>query len=399
MNITKLTNKKGEIYYRIRVSDGYTEDGKQKIYSTNWKPNPRYSEQKNEGLLQKFAARFEIECKEKKTVQKTEKKLFNEVAEEWFRFIKKEDNLKSGTITRYENCKTRIYEYFKDRDIKTILQQDIKDFIAEIGQTPPTPSAHSKNKTLSRKTQSLYVTVLSNIFKFAYDKKYIDANPCHDINLKKEEVKETKIMTAEEMKAILEALENEPILYKTFFYMAAFTGCRRGELLGLEWKDFNFTEKYFRVRRNSIKGEKGQGPATGTLKSKTSNRKIYIEDNIIELLKLLKEEQESNKKIAGKSWVNSDRLFTYPDGSPLVLDAPRKWLNRFCKRHNLPKYNVHSFRHYFGSLLIMNNVDIVTVSKLLGHGQITTTMNTYLHELDSDVARNAIKIISQNVSA
>ena len=79
MNITKLTNKKGETYYRIRVSDGYTEDGKQKIYSTNWKPNPRYSEQKNEGLLQKFAARFEIECKEQKTAQRTEKKLFNEV--------------------------------------------------------------------------------------------------------------------------------------------------------------------------------------------------------------------------------------------------------------------------------------------------------------------------------
>ena len=94
-------------------------------------------------------------------------------------------------------------------------------------------------------------------------------------------------MTAEEMKAILEALEKEPILYKTFFYMAAFTGCRRGELLGLEWKDFNFTEKFFRVRRNSIKGEKGQGPATGTPKNKTSNRKIYIEDNISSFFVLL----------------------------------------------------------------------------------------------------------------
>ena len=61
--------------------------------------------------------------------------------------------------------------------------------------------------------------------------------------------------------------------------------------------------------------------------------------------------------------------------------TPRQWLKKFCTAHSLPYYGVHSFRHLNATLLIESGTDIKTVSASLGHSNVTTTLNTYTHEI------------------
>lgn len=69
------------------------------------------------------------------------------------------------------------------------------------------------------------------------------------------------------------------------------------------------------------------------------------------------------------------------------VDSARHWLIKFCKRNGLRQVNVHSFRHLNASLLIMNGIDVKTVSASLGHTQASTTLNIYAHAFAEAQAR------------
>ncbi len=73
-------------------------------------------------------------------------------------------------------------------------------------------------------------------------------------------------------------------------------------------------------------------------------------------------------------------------------DSPTDWLAKFSKRHNLPPIHPHLFRHTQASLLIAEGVDIMTVSKRLGHAKVSTTLDIYSHALakSDEKARNAL---------
>ncbi len=76
-------------------------------------------------------------------------------------------------------------------------------------------------------------------------------NPCPNVTIPKVEQKEKQIYTKKEVTEILNLLENEPLKYRTFFTLAIFSGFRKGELLGLEWKDVDFDNNIINVRRMS----------------------------------------------------------------------------------------------------------------------------------------------------
>lgn len=89
----------------------------------------------------------------------------------------------------------------------------------------------------------------------------------------------------------------------------------------------------------------------------------------------------------GDQWEATNRVFTAWNGSPMGVDSSRHWLNKFCKRNGIRYVNVHSFRHLNASLLIMNGIDIKTVSASLGHSQASTTLNIYAHAFAEAQAR------------
>jgi integrase len=100
------------------------------------------------------------------------------------------------------------------------------------------------------------------------------------------------------------------------------------------------------------------------------------------MLKQLRKEQAELQMLNGDRWQNQGYIFTQDDGRPMHPDTWTGWMDSFSKRHGLPHINPHSFRHSAASALIANHIDVVTVSKVLGHASPVTTSNFYAHMIE-----------------
>ncbi len=80
-------------------------------------------------------------------------------------------------------------------------------------------------------------------------------------------------------------------------------------------------------------------------------------------------------------------MFTRDDGQPMNPSSITSWLDEFSKRHGLPHINPHAFRHTVASVLIANGLDIVTVSKQLGHTKVSTTDDYYAHIIEEEKSK------------
>ena len=110
----------------------------------------------------------------------------------------------------------------------------------------------------------------------------------------------------------------------------------------------------------------------------------------MDLLETWKKEQKADAKKKGTFYHNPEGLlFTQEDGSPMHPDSVTTWLDRFSKRNSLPHITPHKFRHTMASMLIYEHVDPVSVSKRLGHAQVSTTTDIYAHVIEEADQQNA----------
>ena len=135
-----------------------------------------------------------------------------------------------------------------------------------------------------------------------------------------------------------------------------------------------------------------KGIFTKNPKTESSIREVAIPDFIVSLLKEYKLWYEEQKSIVGDFWHNSNRLFVQVDGKSITPSTISKWFKKFIKQIGLPVITFHSLRHTNATLLIAQQVDVATVSARLGHAQITTTYNFYVHPIISH-NRNAGNVL------
>ena len=117
----------------------------------------------------------------------------------------------------------------------------------------------------------------------------------------------------------------------------------------------------------------------------------------MEALRELRAWQDRQREVCGGSWVETDRLFTSLDGSPMATTAPYNYLQSFNKRNGFRKATVHSFRHFNASALIDAGVDVVTVQTALGHSTAATTLNIYSHAF-SNAQTRAMEAIADAIN-
>jgi integrase len=156
-------------------------------------------------------------------------------------------------------------------------------------------------------------------------------------------------------------------------------GCRKGELLGLEWKDVSFTDNVISINRAYYYSQYEHTCFTDTPKTANSRRSLKLPVHVMDMLREYKDYQDKQREICGGSWVESDRLFTRWNGIPINPCIPYSYLTSFCKRHGLKRVSIHDFRHFNASVLINSGVDVVTVQTALGHSTAATTLNIYSH--------------------
>lgn len=365
--------------YSIRVSCGYDTQGKQVIQSKTWIPDMGMTERQIQKELERQKVLFEEECK--KGFQSKAVK-FETLCEEWFAEYAK-TNLRHTTYSYLYHQRLRIYKALGHLRMDKITMRQIQAFINSLSRE----GANEVNgKPLSPKSVRHNLNLISNIFGYAVKMGIVSDNPCKNVTVPKNQPKEKEIYTPEEANRILMLLNDEPLKYRAFFNLAIYSGFRRGELLGLEWKDIDFENNIISVRRTSCYTP-DRGVYTDTTKTRLSQRTLKFPQEVMDLLKQLREEQDEEALKWGDKWVESDRLFIKENGEPQHPNTTYEWLKRFCKKNGIPFHGLHSFRHLFCSLLVNQGVDIVTVSGALGHSNVTTTSNIYCHILENSRAK------------
>lgn len=189
----------------------------------------------------------------------------------------------------------------------------------------------------------------------------------------------------EQITAILEALEQEPLKWQLITHLMIVTGCRRGEIMGLQWDKVDFEHNRVKIDKSLVSSE-SKGVYLGN--TKTSDiRYLNLPRETMELLRQHKREQLRLQLANGDRWVNTGFVFTQDNGEHMNPDSITGWLNAFSARHGLPHINPHAFRHTVASVLLANGTDIVTVSKQLGHASVNTTESFYSHIIEENKAK------------
>jgi len=355
--------------YRIKVSCGYDVNGKQIIQTKTWKPDEGMTPKQIEKEVQRQTVLFEEACK---IGQVTANVKFETFAEQWFEEYA-QLNLRNTSYERMRRITHRIYPIIGHMRMDKITSRHIQQLINEL-------ALNGKNelngKALSRKTIIHHLSFVSVVFSYAVKMGMLSYNPCQNVSVPKGEAKEKDIYTLEEISKVFELLDMEdvPTKYCVFFKLAVYSGFRRSELLGLEWKDIDWKNNLISVRRTS-NYVAGKGMYTDTTKTKKSQRTLKFANYVMEILSKLKDEQDKEIEQLGDKWCYTDRIFVGWDGKPMNINTPYKWFRDFCTKNNLKFCDIHSLRHLNASLLINGGVDIVAVSGALGHSQVSTTVN------------------------
>lgn len=409
-NIKKIVGKKG-VSYKITVLAGADSSGKQYREYFTFKPDPQKTEKQNEKALQKVAFEFEEKVKQGKYLD-GEQLTFQTFAAKWL-----EDyaiiNLQKSTIVAYTYyLKEHIYPAIGYLKIAKVNPLHINAYYRTL-----------IDKGYANATIKKHHTILSSVFNKAVQWQIVDSNPCSRVTPPK--VKETastlKFFTTEQTQIFLKALDipyvhsyaahdriddtgkgyhvakytetrTIPNQFKLLFNMAIYGGFRRGELIALTWQDIDFKNSSVKITKStaSVKGE----VITKEPKTKASIRDVSMPNHVMQLLKQYRADQAQYRLTLGNKWEggNADFLFIQEFGKQMNVYTPYSKFQDIIDQYNatlssevgkLPKIPFHGLRHTSATLLISNNVDVVTVAHRLGHSETSTTLNTYAHSLKS----------------
>lgn len=391
--IEKRKNKKGQVTaYRFRVYNGYDVNGKQMVQFKTWTPPTGMTARQAEKEAQRLAILFEEECAHG---QVTTVIKFQKLAEQWFSECA-ELNHRSTTLQRERLIASRVYPAIGHLRMDKITTRDVQKFINSLAKS----GANKRNgKPLSQKTMRHHLSFISSIFEYANRLDMITINPCSKVTIPKIDAEgkaykkpEKHIYTKEQAKEFLTILKDAPMKYKVFFTLAIYTGCRRGELLGIEWKNVDLDNGSIMIDHTSNYTTE-KGIYSDATKTEKSTRIVDLQPSICELLKAYKKDQDVYKESLGNKWQEHDRLFTKWDGQPMHPNTPYSWLMRECERRSFPFYGVHTFRHLFASIEIEAGIDLTTVAAMLGHSTPVTTLSTYSHYF-AESKRKASSIVA-----
>lgn len=372
--------------YEIRVSCGIDINGKKLGKSKTWIPEDGMTQRQIEKELERQKILFEEEVKT--GISPDNKMRFYDFSKRWMDEYAKV-NLTIKTYARYEIYLKRINQAIGHLKLKDVTPLQLNAFYRSLEADGVNQRKRYdengnliNNGKLAPKTILDHHRVISKILATAVKWGLLEKNVAMRADPPKVPHREIACLNDDETRKMLVLLENEPIQYRTMITLLVYTGIRRGELCGLEWKDIDFENQVMHVCRSAqYIGNKTM--ITKEPKTKSGIRHFSLSIHAIVLLKSYRRWQLEQKFKAGDRWNECNRLFTSWDGSPIHPDTITDWFSKFIKKSNLPYVTLHSLRHTNATLMIAEGTDVCTVSRRLGHANTATTLNIYAHALKS----------------
>lgn len=292
-------------------------------------------------------------------------KSFDEVADEWWE--EHEKNIAFYTARSYKPAVKRAKEAFKGVPIKDILPNQISKEIKLF------------SKTHADKTVRTQLMMYNLVFKYAVEMGYVIINPVRDLSVPDNLAK--KKVSAPPSDDIKRVKESVNCTFGLFAFFAMYTGMRRGELLALTWNDIDMENRVISV--NKAIEHINNKPHIKSPKTKSGYRDIPILDKLYEVLLQVK-----NKR---------GYVFSNANGEPLTEMQWQKYWAAYIKESGIHS-TAHQFRHLFATMLFENNVSEKDAQEILGHAQLSTTMDIYTDIRESRKKKIFDAILSADIS-
>ena len=202
-------------------------------------------------------------------------------------------------------------------------------------------------KTLSPKTVLEHHRLISTVLEQALKEGLVAVNVASRATLPKVERKEVNYFQPEQLDAIREALEQEPLKWKTLVHMLLITGAQRGEVLGLKWDNVDFENNRVYIC-NSVLYYADIGIYESTPKTEKSKRYIYLPAETMQLLRTYRFWQNAERERLDGYYLDRGFVFAQDNGAPMHPDSVTDYLKKLSKRYGLPHLNPPRFQAHNG---------------------------------------------------
>lgn len=237
---------------------------------------------------------------------------------------------------------------------------------------------NDKKRNLTENTILHYYAVINGIYNKAKKWRLVESNPNSYTERPKKEKIEREYYQLEEVQTLLSCTSNECIKYQAIINLAVDSGAREGELTGLNWSDIDFEKKTISINKVT-QVVNGKIIEKNKPKNNSSIRTISLMDKTVEILKILKQEQEEQRKMLGNKWVESGKVFIKENGDLIYPSTPSKIYKKICKKYNIKVLRFHDLRHTSATLQNAVNIPMKAISKRLGHSSAIITDTIYSH--------------------
>jgi integrase len=292
---------------------------------------------------------------------------------QWFDRWMKEiitPNRKTRTGERYEGIiRNHINPVIGHIQLDKLRPADIKEVHTEL-----------LDKELSPSSIECCHWVMSSAMTYALRMEAVYRNPVQAVEPPKVDKTEIQPPPVEVVNEILRRAGDDENDMFPALWLTTYTGIRRGECLGLTWSNTDLKVGQISITQGLVRS-KAKGLILESPKSKSGRRVIDLDEETVEVLRLYRANQAEHRLRLGGVYQDRDLVFANELGDFVNPMKMTRALDKYARLEGAPDMRVHDLRHFHASVLLQSGMNIVLVSKRLGHSSVSMTLNEYGHLL------------------
>lgn len=287
-----------------------------------------------------------------------------EIALKWLEY--KKNYVKLSTYAYYKTIvDNHIIPSFGDIDIRCFAEESIQETVLQWQR------GETGNKELKISTIKNMIMILKQCMRYAQKNQYADMPALTIHYAVVESLPPKKVFDNSSQNLLMKAALSDFSPKTLGIIISINCGVRIGELCALQWKDIDLVNWILKISKTLQRiylpdGNTRSRIVISTPKTATSVREIPLSENIVELIKRIPVQDYNFYVLTNSKEYTEPRTY-------------RRFFQKFLQKHNIEKMNFHSLRHTFATRCIEKGADVKSVSDILGHSTINTTMNMYVH--------------------